>query len=170
MNYVVFALGFNMSSVISKNCLAVVFLTSFFFLFCWSIKMCWVDANLFCQGVLGMVGKSRDPREGQVVILLAGWGLCMLSFLHSYCQPLCHWISFLATWQDTLPVWLQQSQCWPSRTNAPALQHTGLVRQPYSMTLASDASPGVFTWWFLCPKLNFSHEINSMARNKPCSL
>lgn len=144
MNYVVFALGFKVSSVyISKNCSAVARYERPF-VSCLLINQ---DALVGCKPL-----PTRSPREGRRD--LAGWGLCAPSFPHSHCQAVCHWISLLKTWHDVLPVWLRQSPHWPSGMRAPAPQHSGRrVRKPYGTVLAGDVPPGFFTWCLPVPQL-----------------
>lgn len=169
MNYVMFALGFKMSSVyISKNCLVFGIMNVHFFPF-YSIDRS-AHTLVECKPLLtgcprgsGRWGDRRDPSEGQVGQRgTSAARKCCSSWQGeaSACHP-SHTdtvsLNLLSENPAGRPACLvRQSQCRPSRTGAPALRHAGLrVRQPCDMTWAS--------------KLNFSHEINSVARNEPCS-
>ena len=137
-----------------------------FFPFYWSIKTCWLDANLFWLGVpeaVGDGGTGGTPERGRRSHLLSegvippGRARPLHAALPTQLLP--------ATLPLKLPpenlagrpaCLVRHSQRWPSRTDAPAPPHTGRwVRQPYGMTLACDAPPGFFTWCLPMPQVEF---------------
>lgn len=156
MNYVVFALGFKMSSVyISKNCLAVThYERPFFFPFYWSIKMRWLDANLFWLGIPGAAGHGgtggtpgRDRRSHLLSESVIPPGRVRPLHAVLLIQPLPAALSLNLLSENLAgrPAWLAAAES--------ALAQW--FRQPYSITLACNAPPGFFSWCLPVPQVEF---------------
>lgn len=126
----------------------------------------------------GRWGDRRDPRKGQAVTSAVrkrcpSWqgeaSACHLS----HTAAASHFVTESTFWKPG------RTSCLPGWGTASA-GPVGLMSQLYSMLACTSGNPTIWHWLemlllgflrgaYLCPKLNFSREINSMAKNKPRS-